>query len=86
VSEEVAREMAAAIREKRSTDFSLSVTGNLGPEPMEGKRVGLVYMAVDWERSTSSKGMLFEGEREDIKYQAALASLQFLNEVIETWA
>lgn len=86
VSEEVARAMAVAVREKRKTDFSLSVTGNLGPEPMEGKRVGLVYMAVDWKRSTTSKGMVFEGEREEIKYQAALASLRFLSEVVETWA
>jgi len=86
VSEEVARAMAIAVREKRKTDFSLSVTGNLGPEPMEGKRVGLVYMAVDWERSTTSKGMVFEGGREEIKYQAALASLRFLSEVVETWA
>ncbi len=86
VSEEVARAMASAIREKRKTDFSLSITGNLGPEPMEGKKVGLVYMAVDMEKDTLSKGMIFEGDREGIKYQAAIASLQFLHEVVETWA
>lgn len=85
VSEETARAMAIAIREKRRTDFSLSITGNLGPEPIEGKRVGLVYMAVDWQKDTSSRGMIFEGEREEIKYQAALASLRFLSEVLETW-
>jgi len=85
VSEEVARAMAVAAREKRGTDFSVATTGNLGPEPMEGKRVGLVYIAVDWERETASKGMIFEGDREEIKLQAALASLQFLAEVVETW-
>jgi len=85
VSEEVARAMAMAIREKRGTDFSVAVTGNLGPDPMEGKRVGLIYMAVDWKRETASKGMIFEGERETIKNQAALAALEFLIEVSETW-
>jgi len=85
VSEEVARAMAVAVRKKRRTDFSLSITGNLGPEPMEEKPVGLVYMAVNWERDTTSKGMMFEGGREEIKYQAALSSLHFLSEVIETW-
>ncbi|MCL4476946.1 MAG: CinA family protein [Nitrospirae bacterium] len=85
VSEEVARAMAVAMREKRGTDFSLAITGNLGPDPMEDKKVGLVYMAVDFEKETVSRGMIFEGEREEIKLQAAVASLRFLAEVVETW-
>ncbi len=85
VSEETARAMAVAVRKKRNTDFSLSTTGNLGPDPMEGKRIGLVYMAVDREEETVSKGMIFDGERETIKFLAAEASLRFLSEVIETW-
>jgi PncC family amidohydrolase len=85
VSEEAARAMAVAVRQKRKTDFSLSITGNLGPDPIEGKEAGLVYMAVDWQQDTSSRGMIFEGGREEIKYQAALASLQFLDGVVETW-
>lgn len=85
VSEETAREMAVAVRNRRGTDFSLSVTGNLGPKPMEDKRVGLIFMAVDWQRETSSRGMIFEGDREEIKYQSAVAALQFLKEVVEVW-
>jgi PncC family amidohydrolase len=85
VSEETARSMAVAVRKKRMTDFSLSTTGNLGPNPMEDKRVGLVFMAVDREKETISKGMIFDGEREDIKRDAALAALQFLREVVEVW-
>jgi PncC family amidohydrolase len=85
VSEEVARAMAVALREKRNVDFSLATTGNLGPDPVEDKKVGLVYMAVDFEKETVSRGMIFEGDREEIKLQAALSSLQFLAEVAETW-
>ncbi len=85
MSEEVAKAMAVALREKRAADFCLAITGNLGPEPMENKQVGLVYMAVDFERETTSKGMIFEGNREEIKLQAALGSLRFLAEVFETW-
>lgn len=85
ISEEVARAMATAVRKKRETDFSLSITGNLGPKPIEDKKIGLVYMAVDWENYTTSKGMIFDGNREKIKYDSAMASLQFLAEVIETW-
>ncbi|MGD0883534.1 MAG: CinA family protein [Thermodesulfovibrionales bacterium] len=86
ISEETARAMASAIRKKRKTDFSLSVTGNLGPEPAEKKSIGLIYMAVDWERETISRGMMFDGDREAIKHSAAIASLQFLREVVEVWA
>ncbi len=85
VSEETARAMAVAVRKKRGTDFSLSTTGNLGPDPMEDKKVGLVYMAVDWQRETISRGMLFEGEREAIKLKAAVSALEFLREVVEVW-
>lgn len=85
ISEEVARAMAVAVRKKRETDFSLSITGNLGPAPMEGKKIGLVYMAVDRESDTTSRGMIFEGEREAIKLESAISALQFLDEVFETW-
>lgn len=85
ISEEMAREMAISIRERRKTDYSLSITGNLGPDVLEDKKAGLVYIAVDFEKTTESKGIIFEGQREEIKYQAAVASLQFLNEVLETW-
>ncbi|HXX81964.1 MAG TPA: CinA family protein [Thermodesulfovibrionales bacterium] len=86
VSEKTAQAMAVAVRKKNNTDFSLSTTGNLGPNPMEDKRVGLVYIAVDWNRETVSKGMLFDGEREEIKHEAARAALKFLGEVLEVWA
>ncbi|GAB4417037.1 MAG: hypothetical protein OHK0032_13040 [Thermodesulfovibrionales bacterium] len=86
ISEEAARAMAIAIRKKRKTDFSMSTTGIIGPEPVEDKRVGFVYTAVDCERETLSRGMIFDGEREAIKYQAAISSLRFLTEVIQVWA
>lgn len=86
VSEEAAIAMAKGIRSRRKTDFSLSITGNLGPEPMEGKKVGLVYMAVDWKGGSESKGMIYDGDREEIKLKAATGALQFLLEVVRLWA
>lgn len=47
VSEETAREMAAGARKVSGSDVAVAVTGNAGPEPSEGKPVGLVYVAVD---------------------------------------
>lgn len=78
VSEEAAKAMAAGLRQRRKTDFSLSITGNLGPNPMEDKKTGMVYMAVDSEKGAFSRGVLFEGNRGEIKCRAALASLSFL--------
>lgn len=85
ISEETARAIAVAIRKKRKTDFSLSITGNLGPEAIEGKQVGLVYMAVDWDRETISREMIFDGDREKIKHKAAISSLELLREAIDAW-
>lgn len=85
VSDETARAMAAAVRKKRGTDLSLSITGNLGPDPMEDGKVGLVYIAVDRQREIISEGRLFEGDREAIKFQAAISALRLLREVVEVW-
>lgn len=86
VSEETAMAMARCMRSRRGTDFSLAITGNLGPEPMEHKKVGLVYMAVDWKGGTESRGMIYEGERKEIKLKAAKGALEFLLEVARIWA
>lgn len=86
ISAEVARAMARAFRKKRDTDFSLSTTGNLGPDTLEGKKAGLVYVAVDCKWETISKSKIFKGDRETIKYKAAISSMQLLIKVIERWA
>ena len=39
--------MAAGARRASGAEIALAVTGNAGPEPSEGKEVGLVYVAVD---------------------------------------
>lgn len=49
VSAETAAEMAAGIRRLSGADIGIATTGNAGPEPSEGKPVGLVYIAVDSE-------------------------------------
>jgi PncC family amidohydrolase len=45
VSGEVARAMAAGARERLGATLGLAVTGVAGPEPQEGKEVGLMYVA-----------------------------------------
>ncbi len=85
VSEETARAMAEAVRAKTMTDFSLSVTGNLGPKAIEGKRIGLVFLAVSFDKGTESKGMIFDGARNEIKEAASIAAMEFLHGVVSVW-
>lgn len=85
VSEDAAKAMAESMRLKTKTDFALSITGNLGPEPIEDKETGLVFIAVSFEGGIESKGMIFEGSRDEIKLSASAAALEFLYGVVSVW-
>src|SRR5438067_6487623 len=52
VSAEVARLMAEAARERLGATLALAVTGVAGPDPQEGKEVGLIYVAAAAEGRT----------------------------------
>ncbi len=80
VSEETARDMAEKVRQLTGTEYSLSTTGNLGPDVLEDKEVGLIYMAVSTGTKTLSREMRFTGDRGEIKERAALAALKLLVE------
>jgi len=82
VSEETTKVMARAVREKSGTDISLAVTGVLGPESIEDKEVGLVYVAISTKEGTSSRQFTFGGGRDEAKHAAVNAALQFLLETV----
>ncbi len=81
VSEETAREMAEKIRQISNTDYSLSTTGNLGPDVLEGKEKGLVYIAASRKGKTVSRELRLKGDRERNKAEAAIEALKLLVEV-----
>jgi PncC family amidohydrolase len=83
VSEETAKEMAEKIRDLTGTDFSLSTTGNLGPEVLEGKDKGLIYTAASKKEGVFSKQMRLTGTREENKERASFLALKFLAEILE---
>jgi PncC family amidohydrolase len=83
VSEKTAREMAEKIRKLTKTNFSLSTTGNLGPDVLEGKEKGLVYIAVSKKGKTFSKELRLKGNREENKEDASIEALRFLIETVE---
>ena len=83
VSDQTAREMAEKVRALTGTDFALSTTGNLGPDVLEGKEKGLIYIAVSREGATFSKELKLKGDREQNKEDASLLALRFLSEMTE---
>jgi len=83
VSEETAQEMAEKIREITGTDFSLSTTGNLGPEVLEGKDRGLIYIAACKKDRVFSKQIKLSGTREENKERASFLALSFLVEIMK---
>lgn len=80
ISEETARAMAHAARERLGTDYGLGITGVAGPDLEEGKPVGTMYIAVEGPDGTAVSGMGpgWRGGREDQKRVAVLWSLNLL--------
>jgi len=83
VSRETAVEMAEKVRLLATTDCSVSSTGNLGPDVIEGKERGLIYLAACREGKTMTKQLLLKGSRTENKEAAALAALELLVELLE---
>jgi PncC family amidohydrolase len=81
VSRETAEEMAEKVGAATGTDFSIATTGNLGPDVLEGKERGLVYLAVSGNGKTFSKELHLKGDRTANKEEAALSALRFLIEI-----
>jgi len=84
ISKETAKEMAERMRLLTKTGCAVSTTGNLGPDSLDGKDMGLIYTAVSMGGKTFVKELRFNGERHEIKEKAAVSALEFLIEVIES--
>jgi PncC family amidohydrolase len=83
VSEHTAKEMAERIRFITKSDYSLSSTGNLGPDMLEGKKQGLVYIAACGKGRTFSRELQLTGEREGNKEEAALEALKMIVDFVK---
>ena len=83
VSKETAQEMAEKVRLLTKSEYSISVTGNLGPNVIEDKEQGLIYIAVSKEGETLSQKLKLNEGREANKEQASLLALKLLVEFIE---
>jgi nicotinamide-nucleotide amidase len=80
VSREAAKIMAERVRLLTKTDYAVSTTGNLGPDLLEHKEKGLIFIGVSRKGGTVVRELRLRGTREQIKKKAALAALEFLLE------
>lgn len=82
VSEETAKEMAIGALMESEADISVSVTGNAGPDAMEGKPVGLVYIGVCAKGKAKVEECHFEGDRKAIREQTLEEALRLVKKLI----
>jgi len=82
ISAETATEMAERARVLAGTDFSLATTGNLGPEVLEGKERGLIFIAISGRSLSTVKELRLDGDRQTNRETACLRALELLMEAI----
>lgn len=80
VDSETARQMATGVRKRLNADLGVATTGVAGPEPSEGKAVGIVFIALSTVDDTVAKLLRFNGTRQHIREATVAASLQLVAE------
>jgi PncC family amidohydrolase len=83
VSRKVAIQMASGVRRELKTDIGVGVTGIAGPTGgSRAKPVGLVFIAVCSETSSTCAKKIFKGSRTSIKRQSTEEAVRMLHEFI----
>lgn len=82
VDAEVAKAMAAGVRERLGAAVGVATTGVAGPEEQDGKPVGTVFVAVATEHSVLVRELNLEGDREHIRASAVQWALLMLAQVL----
>ena len=82
VSREVAAQMASNGQKLLNVDYCVSFTGNAGPDAMEGKPVGEIYIAVATCDGVKVYGHQLEGTREEIQKKGVELALELLKTTI----
>ncbi|MSQ32862.1 MAG: competence/damage-inducible protein A [Dehalococcoidia bacterium] len=82
ISDEAAVAMAEGVRHSLGAQVGLATTGVAGPEPLEGKPVGQVHLAVVTPQGQQVSRTLYPGPRELVKRRSATAALILLRRAL----
>ncbi len=85
VSQEIAGQMAYRGAAILKVNYCVSFTGNAGPEAMEGKPVGEVYIAVTAYGNTEVYKLNLSGSREEIQTQAINEAYEILSSMLNKY-
>jgi nicotinamide-nucleotide amidase len=83
VDAEVAEQMASGARSLMGATYGLSTTGVAGPDPVDRKPVGLVYVAVVGPAASRVRALDLAGGRSAIRAQSVQAVLELLAEELD---
>jgi nicotinamide-nucleotide amidase len=79
VSEEAARAMAAAARERARADIGVGITGIAGPGGgTPEKPVGLVFIALSGAAGDRVRRVHFPSDRDRVRYQSTQSALEMI--------
>ncbi|GAB1693854.1 CinA family protein [Krasilnikovia sp. M28-CT-15] len=78
VDPDVARALADGVRQRCGADWGVATTGVAGPEPQDGKPVGLVYVAVAGPRGATVRELRLTGPRERVRTETVTVVLNML--------
>lgn len=85
VDPEVARQMAAGVRDRLGADVGVATTGVAGPDPQDGQPPGTVFVAVDVRGGLSQvQAFVLDGDRAAVRAATVQAALALLRDVVST--
>jgi PncC family amidohydrolase len=82
ISKEVGMSLAENGQKILNVDMCLSITGNAGPNPIENKPVGEVYITILGPNLVKQEYYLFAGDREAIRKQAVEEGLIMIEKML----
>jgi nicotinamide-nucleotide amidase len=78
VDPDVALALAEGVRQRCGSDWGLATTGVAGPEPQDGKPVGMVYVAAAGPEGATVRELSLSGPRADIRLGSVTCALSLL--------
>jgi nicotinamide-nucleotide amidase len=83
VDADVAEQMGSGVRSLMGATYGLATTGVAGPDAVDGKPVGMVYVAVVGPTSSRVKVLHLAGDRAGIRAQTVQSALALLAEELD---
>ncbi|GKQ43067.1 hypothetical protein RD055328_09900 [Companilactobacillus sp. RD055328] len=82
VSEQVAIAMATHSKKMMNSDIGVGLTGVAGPDSLENRPVGTVYIGLSINEQNKAYKFIFFGDRQLIRRKAVIAAMMLIQEKI----